>query len=87
MARSQYPGETMSAEAKKEIEIMTEIDRLFGEIERLGKEDPENFEAREELAGQIIKMLNEYRTTFGEGVDETVEEYHERLKQTLKESA
>ena len=77
--------ETLSAEARAEVEIMQELDRLFRDMER----GETNEDRREELAQDIRQALERYRQLFrkDEGAEELLQSYYDRLKKTEKKSA
>jgi hypothetical protein len=78
----------LSPDAKREIELMIKIDRLFGELGKLDEEGHENEEARQEIAGKIRTFLNEYQKFFGREAEakEMIDSYRERLDCALKET-
>jgi len=79
MAAERRERGALSADAKKEIELMIEIDRLFGELGKLDEEGRENEEAKQEIVGEIRTFLNEYQKFFGREAKEMIDNYRERL--------
>lgn len=80
-------GETISAEAVAEVEIMQELDRLFQEAEG----ETVNEERKIELAGEIRQALERYRKLFRQAIkeDDAARElfrgYYERLEKLEKD--
>ncbi|MBU1146620.1 hypothetical protein KKD80_03695 [Patescibacteria group bacterium] len=77
--------ETMSAEAKAEVEIFQELERLFRELEGGGA----NEDRQEELARGIRQALERHHQLFHskEHAGDFIEDYSERLKKALEKSA
>ena len=86
MTAERREGGVLSPDARKEIGLMIEIDRLFGELDSLEKEDPGNEEMRQEIAGKIRTFLNEYQKFFGREAKEMIDDYRDRLNRALGEA-
>jgi len=77
--------ETLSAEARAEVEIMQETDRLFQELES-GETNEDRYE---ELVYEIRRALERYNQLFHEkdGAGELLQGYYDRLKKALERTA
>ncbi len=78
MAKTRNGGEALSPEAAAEVEIMTEIDRLFKEMD--GSDAGE--ERKAEIAGEIRAALKRYHQIFGPEVKDMIDAYYQRLEKS-----
>lgn len=78
MKTSPYHGEALSSEARTEVDLMNEIDRLFKDLNESGA----NEERRSEIAGEIRDALKRYRQFFGQDKEAmaAIDDYYARLE-------
>lgn len=72
--------EVISSKAKKEIELIGELDKLFRQLEEGKLEDEE----RIAVGNEIRDKLKQYRQLCGKEVEDEIKEYYNRLEKFKK---
>ena len=70
-------SEIISSETKKEIQLITEIDKLFNQLKDKSKEEEEKVTIKKEIRDK----LKRYRQLFGNEAKDTINQYYKRLEE------